>query len=89
LGRALDEIEEPDLILTMTRSHAEQVIDQKPLWGDRVFTLKEFVYDDVNKSGSDISDPIGGPESGYIKMKNQVKDCLNLLLEELIEIGLV
>lgn len=88
-GRRLDEIEKPDLILTMTASHIEQVVSLKPEWKSKVFTLDAFVKKDLEKKGRDIYDPAGLPEFVYKSMMNQIKVCLYLLLDEFKTAGLI
>lgn len=88
-GRRLDEIEEPDLLLTMTASHISQVIALMPGWKHKVFTLDEFVQKELGKDGRDIDDPAGRSEFDYRIIKNQIKKCLYLLLAEFKDAGLV
>ena len=50
-----------DLILTMTRSHKEGVMNLYPFAADKVFSLKEYA-EDVD---GDVIDPYGGPLAEY------------------------
>jgi len=88
-GRHLEEIKDPGLILTMTRSHKFQVINFQPAWKEKTFTLDGFVKKDLGIEGKDIEDPMIGPKQDYKRMKNQVKNCLYLLLAEFKDAGLI
>jgi protein-tyrosine-phosphatase len=88
-GRLITEIEEPDLILTMTEKQKHDVMTIVPGWSDRVFTLDGFVREDQGKPGIDIADPIGGPVADYRRMKEQIKKDLFLLFEEIKDTALI
>ena len=88
-GRQLEEIMEPDLVLAMTNAHVFQIIDFQPDWKNKIFTLDGFVKKDLGENGKDIKDPIGGSDQEYKKMKEQVKECLYLLVDEFKESGLL
>lgn len=62
-------IEEADLVLTMTRSHKQQLLAFKPDAQNRIFTLAEFTSKDLGKN---ISDPFGGDLDIYIECRNEI-----------------
>lgn len=57
-----DEVEWADLILTMTSSHKLAILQQYPLEGQKVYTLKEYTGEGFNH---DVVDPYGGPLAMY------------------------
>ena len=88
-GRHISEIDEPDLLLTMTDIHVSEIISQKPEWERKTFTLKGFVSGNLGETDENIEDPIAGPLSGYRYAKDQIKSALYLLLKELKDVGLI
>jgi len=73
-------LKEADLILTMTSFMKKMIGSTFPIFGNKVFTLKEY----VGLSG-DISDPYGGDLDIYAETFNELKDCISLLIKKLIE----
>ncbi len=74
-SRALTEIivREADLILTMTRNHAEAVRAEFPAHARRVYTLA-----DMAGRAFDVEDPIGGTQSDYAQAAEEIE----MLIEE-------
>ena len=70
-----EDIEWATIVLTMTKSHKEALIRSYPGAGHKIYTLKEYVHG----APEDISDPYGGPESGYRHTFEELQE----LLEEL------
>ncbi|CZR98907.1 MULTISPECIES: low molecular weight protein arginine phosphatase [Clostridioides] len=62
-------IDNSDIILTMTKSHKEILVQAVPKCKEKVYTFKGF----VNKSELDISDPFGGNLDTY---KDTVKEII-------------
>jgi protein-tyrosine-phosphatase len=79
-----------DIILTMTRSHRDAIINQFPNLKSKVFTLKEYVSD-VNPNDSfgenhqalDISDPFGLPMDMYRLCAKEIKIGVDKLVVKL------
>lgn len=76
-----EDIRWASLILTMTASHKEMLINQYPQSADKVFTLKEY----VDGFAGDVSDPYGGPESVYRRTFEELKALLARLQRKLLE----
>jgi len=67
-------VEEADLILTMTQNHKMQILQRLPHVKEKIYTLKEFVYekaDDVN-----ISDPYGQNIEVYKACADEIEEAL-------------
>ena len=73
-------IEEMDLILCATQSHKYSILSQYPQLQDKVFTLKEYVG---IKEQIDIKDPWGYSLKVYEECAEEIKDCLQKLLEKI------
>ncbi|QDV14905.1 Low molecular weight protein-tyrosine-phosphatase YwlE [Rosistilla oblonga] len=68
-------IRSADLILTMTRSHRNAILQRWPHAQDRVFT--------VRRDGGDISDPVGSPVQIYQACADQIDRELAQWVESL------
>ena len=77
--------EQADLILTMTRQHRDIIKRLCPQKKTRIFTLKEYVYPDLNPDSSmaDISDPYGMPYDVYEACAKELQECIKLFLNKL------
>lgn len=64
-------IESADLVLTMERGHKEALQVEYPDLADRIYLLSEMVGE-----SSEISDPIGGPISGYENTAQEIERIL-------------
>ncbi len=64
-----------DRIFTMTRGHAQAILEEHPELADRVELLA--------RDGTDIPDPIGGTMHDYQQCKRAIKKHLVALLEEI------
>jgi protein arginine phosphatase len=73
-----EDLDWASLVLTMTNSHKNLLVQKSPGSSDKIFTLKEF----VEGSREDISDPFGGPLAAY---ENTFKE-LHRLLDQLADI---
>ncbi|MFM1651188.1 low molecular weight protein arginine phosphatase [Brevibacillus sp. B_LB10_24] len=67
-----------DLVLTMTRSHKEHILQMFPGHGDKIFTLAEYVGMD-----GDIADPYGGGLEIYTTCAEELDKILDMLYEKL------
>lgn len=72
-------IEKSDLILTMTKSHKNFLIQSIPKYAQKVYTLKEF----AGLGEGDISDPFGGDVDVYRKAFNEIKESVNRIVEKI------
>jgi L-threonylcarbamoyladenylate synthase len=69
-----------DLILVMTRSHRQQVLERIPLVENRVYLLREFAsMDNSAMFNLDIPDPIGKSSAAYEECMLMIKDAVNKL----------
>ncbi len=77
--------EQADLILTMTRQHRDIIKRLFPHKKPPIFTLKEYVYSNLNPDSSeaDISDPYGMPYGVYEACAKELQQCIKLLLNKL------
>lgn len=74
------------LILTMTREHKRALLQLFPEAEDKVYTLKEFAYDDcesMNNMSIDITDPYGMNEEVYRKCAIEIRQAIYKVLEKL------
>src|SRR6056297_302907 len=76
-----NDIEESDLILTMTKSHAYQAFSMFALKDQHIHTLKDFVggYEE-----RDIADPIGGSLGDYRKCAKEIEEALKKGFDKII-----
>lgn len=70
-------IQDMDLILVMTKSHKDFVINMYPNLAQKVFLLREYVGLD-----GDILDPYGGNLKIYSDCASELNECINLLLKK-------
>lgn len=74
-------IEEYDLILTLTGSHKQYILKNFPNLEGKVYTLKE--YNDPNSRYIDIDDPWGLDSLVYESCANEIIENIELLLKKL------
>jgi len=77
-----EELLKADLILTMTKSHKDYIVDKFPYTKGRVFVLAEFAEDEGDE-GVDIADPYGGDEETYRRVAQALEEKLEKVLEKL------
>lgn len=80
------DIEEAFLVLAMTKEHKWVLLNYFPFAKDKIFTLKEYAYDnsiDMNGFSMDIKDPYGGSEEVYRRSAEEIKEAIDLLIERL------
>lgn len=75
------ELDEQDLIITMTRKHSRALVLDYPNLSDKVFTLKEL--SGLDSEDKDIQDPFGLSEAVYRETRDEIKANLEFLLENL------
>ncbi len=73
-----EEVLDADLILTMTQSHKDYIVNRFPKAKGKVFLLGEFVGD-----YSEISDPFGQGIEVYEKVAKELKEKMSKILERL------
>ncbi|MCK0470036.1 low molecular weight protein arginine phosphatase [Halalkalibacter sp. APA_J-10(15)] len=76
-----DLIDWADLLLTMTESHKQSIQVFFPEVKEKLFTLKEFAYE--QEKDSDIADPFGGTLEQYRTVAQEIEGCLEPLIEKL------
>ena len=78
VSRALtaEDVDDCDLILTMTSSHKFMVKNSFPKYKDKVYTLKEKAYG----LDSDIADPYGMDQEVYDECAQEIKNAVESLL---------
>lgn len=67
------------LILTMTATHKQYLVQNHPEAGDKIFTLKEFAEGRL----ADVSDPYGGSLTTYQQTYNELKTLIDKLVDKL------
>lgn len=78
-------IDGADLILTMTGTHKDYILNQYPDTAEKVFTLKEYVDGENNQNHShhNIADPFGGSLEEYRQCAQQIEAACTVLVEKL------
>ena len=75
-------LKKSDLIIVMTRSHREQVIERVPAVEQRVYLLKEFSNAASNgQNNIDVPDPIGQPRSAYKVCLEDIKQAIQKIAQ--------
>lgn len=70
-------VQSAELIVTMTKAHADEIKTRFPQAADRVFTLKSF---DPGARESDVPDPIGSSSTVYRKIREEIEEALPKLI---------
>jgi protein arginine phosphatase len=76
----VDSVRWADLILTMTISHKNAILQQYPEAGVKVFTLKEFTGENYNV---DVVDPFGGNLAIYQETYQELEKLITKAIEKL------
>lgn len=78
-------LDSADIVLTMSLNHKTVILNSFPYMSNKVFTLKEYVYDDnsVESRNLDISDPYMGDESVYKMCSIEIKKAVDRLIAKL------
>ena len=95
------DMEEAFLVLGMTMSHKQYILQQFPEACDKVFSLKEYAYGTaadiqtdiqnkdpgtISKQQLDIPDPYGGSLQHYIACAREIEQAVAALVEKLKKI---
>jgi len=75
------DLNQEDLIITMTRKHSRALVLRHPDLADKIYTLKEL--SDLDADSRDIKDPFGLDEKVYRETRDEIKTNLRALLENL------
>jgi protein-tyrosine phosphatase len=88
ISHNIDEIElnQIDLIITMTRKHSRALVLKHPNLADKISTLKELSQ--LEFSSKDIQDPFGLSEEVYRETRDEIENNLKELLKKLKNIQL-
>ena len=85
-----EQVQNADLVLTMTRSHRNTIISVFPWAKGKVFTLKEYAQNNGKNAISteydfslDIMDPYGMPVEVYRKCSEELKNVINRLISKI------
>ncbi len=73
----IEDINEADLILTMTKRHKEAILWAVEDAKDKVFTLGEYA------GGEDVSDPYGGDLEEYLACAKRIYEYVGKIVEKL------
>jgi protein-tyrosine phosphatase len=76
-----EDIQWSTLVLTMTASHKEYLIQNYPEARDKIYTLVEFAYG----VPADVSDPYGGPLSTYQHTYQELKGLVDKLVDKMAD----
>lgn len=71
-----------DLVLTMTKSHKQVVVNLAPEMAEKMYTLGEFAGED-----GDVGDPFGGSEADYRRCAEQIHRLLTLSWEKIVSMA--
>ncbi len=74
-------IQEMEIILCMTNSHKQNLIQMYPELKNKIFTLKEYVG--ITKDGAEIKDPWGYDIVTYRFCAAEIDACLEKLTEKI------
>jgi protein arginine phosphatase len=69
-----------DLILTMTGSHKQAILQQYPVGSEKVFTLKEFIGEQYD---IDVVDPFGGNLAIYQETYQELDSLITKAIEKI------
>ncbi len=72
-------IDKSHIILTMTKSHKEILVQAVPKCREKVYTFKGF----VNKNESDVSDPFGGNLDTYRNTMREIIYSVNEIVKKI------
>ena len=79
-----DLIDNADIILTMTASHKNRLLQHRPDAVFKVYTLAEYCESAGNK---DIDDPFGGDIDIYLSCRDEISKLIDVLVKKLKEKG--
>ena len=73
-----DDLAWADLILTMTVSHKNGLLQAYPHVADKTFSLKEYALD----QDGDVSDPYGGSTAIYLETFKELSKLIDVIVEK-------
>lgn len=76
-----EDVEWATLILTMTASHKQFLLQDYPEYAEKIYTLKEF----ASGIAADVSDPYGGSLSTYQQTFHELKSLVDQVVDKLAE----
>lgn len=76
-----EDLEWADIVLTMTLSHKQLILQQYPEAADKLYTLKEY----VTGYPKDVSDPYGGSYSVYQNTFDELRELITRLEQKLLQ----
>ena len=76
-----EDIDWSTYIFTMTEGHKGSIVYQYPVAADKIFTLKEFVYD--SKANVDVNDPYGGSLDIYRETYKELEELINEMMNKI------
>lgn len=74
---AIEDVEEAELVLTMSKMHKAAIVNAVPQSEGKVFTIGEYAH------GDDVADPYGGSEEVYEACGAQLYDYIERIVEKL------
>ncbi|MDS1030348.1 low molecular weight protein arginine phosphatase [Bacillota bacterium LX-D] len=80
-SRALDKelLLAADLVLTMTKSHKRQILALHPEFGEKTFTLYEYIGENPQQ---DVSDPFGQPLEVYRSTASELEKAVRKAVQK-------
>ena len=79
-----DLVDDSYLILTMTASHKNRLLQLRPDAVSKTYTLAEY----CEAAGkADIDDPFGGDLEAYMNCRDEIRMCIDVLIKKLKEEG--
>lgn len=72
-----EDVNEADLVLTMTEGHKAVIVNSMPDAEEKVFTIGEYA------NGKSVSDPYGGDEETYRACANELYEYIERIVEKL------
>ncbi|WP_071140369.1 MULTISPECIES: low molecular weight protein arginine phosphatase [Tissierellales] len=72
-------VEDADVVFVMTKNHKNYMRNSYPSASEKIFTLKEYAYGKED----DIIDPFGEGMEVYRKVKEDIKDALEEILQKM------
>nr|WP_024621176.1 low molecular weight protein arginine phosphatase [Clostridioides mangenotii] len=74
-----DLLNKSDLVLTMTRTHKNFLVEALPNYANKVYTFRGF----AELGERDISDPFGGDLEIYRNTYNEIKEAVDKIVEKI------
>lgn len=72
-----EDVEESDIVFTMTKGHKMSILSVMPQCEEKVFTIGEYI------GGSDVIDPYGGSEEVYEACAEELYSYIERIVEKL------